>query len=128
MRCLFHICLAFDCTFPSQAEAKVITLHIYELIFSYKIRARLHFYITGRGKSDDAKYIRGAMLAYIFSVDCTFPSQAEGKVTSGTKSCAFCVYSYCFALTAEGKVMTLNIYVIYVHIYLVFFLDRHVEK
>ena len=58
----FHICLAFDCTFPSQAEGKVTaTLNIYEVLFScdfhilsYIFSVRLHFSLTGRGKSNDS--------------------------------------------------------------------------
>ena len=80
MRCLFHIYLAFDCTFPSQAEGKMMTLNIYEVSFSYIFSVRLHFSLTGRGKSDDTKYIWGVFVHIYVAFDYTFPSQAGGKV------------------------------------------------
>ena len=64
----FELDLAIDHTFASQADGKVVTLKIYEVIFSYNICVcalifsyifsdRSHFSLTSRGKSGDAKYI-----------------------------------------------------------------------
>ena len=54
-----HIYLAFDCTFPSQADGKVMALNAYDMIVSYDLSyifsTRLHFPLAGRRKSDGAK-------------------------------------------------------------------------
>ena len=48
----FRIYLAFDYTFPPQAEGKVISKLGLLVYFSYQIKVRLHFSTADRGKSD----------------------------------------------------------------------------
>ena len=74
--------LAFDYTFPPQAEGNVISKLGLLVYFSYQIKVRLHFSTAGRGKSDIEVRLVGLFVRIYLAFDYTFPLQAEGKVIS----------------------------------------------